>query len=606
GNLTVGDILKVSMLLSESHVDSSQLMGVNVYAVAGVPSDYNEMDNNISDIANLTRDFSFASVYGAETYTAEIGLSSNVTGGLFVAVGGDLLDDDNVYNLLLSSSNTSGSGLQSYVCYEGGSCVNVSAAGNFGVRVEKREVGLDGVWRRGFTVSDGIFYFIVRGLDVAGNWGNVSSRTVRVDSSGPSTPNMLNPVAQVNTTTVSFNWTAASDIDSGVDGYYLQVSAVSTFSSTVYSAFVGNFTNASVTVPGPAAYYARVKARNLAGVYGSYSSIISKTVDTTAPVTTIVTPQGTTVHSDVVISVETNEQAQCRYSVASAPYSSFSFTNSTYHETILGFPEGSNSLSVKCADLLNNENIASTDFDVDTLAAAASITFPYVSGFTDTIARFNITVASGSTPLSGYRKDEFSFKLGNSDYPYSISDRGNGIYTIAINTPLESGSYALELFRGSISSESAISVSNMLFMVSYSEAGIAPSDLGMIAYYVADNYSFGLASDEDSAVISAASSELNASSDIRSGSLFIFVSRPAAEVAKAEYLLESERFSDALEPSFGYGTGQHAQTIYAILRYNNIILIGNETLKTGIYNLVIENDGIDAATNKKRILIWAR
>jgi hypothetical protein len=599
GNMSAGDILIIKALLSESHVDSSQLMGLNAYAVEDLPSAFNEMANNISGIVNLSTDYSFAGIYGAEWSSAEIVISTNVS-RFFVALSGDFGDDDNVYNLLLSSSNTSTNSLQSYICIEGSGCLNASSGG-FGVSVEKKDVGIDGMWHKQFAVADGRFYFIARGMDPAGNWGNLSEYMISVDSSGPSTPVMLNPIAYVNTTTVAFNWTAANDIDSGIDNYYLEVSNDSSFGSLIYAAFVGNLTNASVGVPGSLTYYARVRARNLAGLLGSFSSPSITSVDITPPQVGIITPQGTIAHSDVVVSVGTDERAVCSYSIGTSPYVGFTFTNSSYHETIIGFASGSNSISVKCSDAMNNQNIDSANFEVNTAFSPGSINIPSLGGIAGRLLYFNISVSSGATQLGGYGKQEFAFRLDGSDYPFSVSDRGNGIYQFAIIAP-KSGTYPVEITLGGISGTSTISLSDMVFQAMYSENGIEPSSMDMLTYFVAENFSLGLASNDPSVSSLSGADSLKLSSS--AGDLFIFVTRPAAEVSKADNLLSAGTFEDSA--SFGYGKGQASQTIYAILKYSDVMLIGNETLKSGIYEIVLENDGIDSVTSKKRILIWAR
>jgi hypothetical protein len=69
---------------------------------------------------------------------------------------------------------------------------------------------------------------------------------------------------------VTFNWSAASDLDGGVSGFYLQMGTApdgfDLFNSQT------NATSQSVTVPYGTTLYARVQQINAAGIYGTYSS----------------------------------------------------------------------------------------------------------------------------------------------------------------------------------------------------------------------------------------------------------------------------------------------------------------------------------------------
>jgi hypothetical protein len=88
----------------------------------------------------------------------------------------------------------------------------------------------------------------------------------------PSTP--TDAGATTTSTTLTFSWTlgTSADAESGISGYYLQVATDTAFTNLKTNAYVGNVTSYSVSgcVVG-STYYARVRARNGAGAYGSYS-----------------------------------------------------------------------------------------------------------------------------------------------------------------------------------------------------------------------------------------------------------------------------------------------------------------------------------------------
>jgi hypothetical protein len=150
-----------------------------------------------------------------------------------------------------------------------------------------------------YTVTGGLqnvtYYARIRAKNGAGLYGTYSGTSdgIRVDLTGPSgTPGSPNDQgAAINSTSLVFNWTAgtAADADSGIANYYLEVANNPSFTSPSFGQDVGNVT--SYTVNGCAQggkYYAHVRAKNGAGVYGSYSTasdgiIVDITVPTGVP-----------------------------------------------------------------------------------------------------------------------------------------------------------------------------------------------------------------------------------------------------------------------------------------------------------------------------------
>jgi hypothetical protein len=76
-------------------------------------------------------------------------------------------------------------------------------------------------------------------------------------------------------TSLTFNWTAgtAVDAESGISGYTLQVSTNTSFSTFAYNEYVGNVVTKAISgCTNGLTYYARVRARNGATLYGSYTA----------------------------------------------------------------------------------------------------------------------------------------------------------------------------------------------------------------------------------------------------------------------------------------------------------------------------------------------
>ncbi|MEW6558228.1 MAG: FlgD immunoglobulin-like domain containing protein [Elusimicrobiota bacterium] len=120
------------------------------------------------------------------------------------------------------------------------------------------------------------------------NSGNNNTYWIFLDATAPtgspSTP--IDAGVYSSSSTLTFNWTlgTGSDPDSDIVGYYLQIGTLPG-SNDKFDGYVGNVTSYSVTgcVDGET-YYARVKAKNEAGLYSDWSANSDGiTVDLTAP-----------------------------------------------------------------------------------------------------------------------------------------------------------------------------------------------------------------------------------------------------------------------------------------------------------------------------------
>ncbi|MBI2550034.1 fibronectin type III domain-containing protein [Candidatus Woesearchaeota archaeon] len=609
-NLSANDVVRVTVQLAEASTSSPDAMGFRVYIITAVPTSFAMNGSNVSLIADTSSDISFvSSILDATSYTVEIPMTTPVTGSrFFVAVAGDAADDNNRHNLLLAVSNSSiDSSTQSYQCGEvTGVCSNTTDTAEYGIKVDVRDLKQDDIWDRAYTVGDGRMYFHVKAKDKAGNFGDTTNYSLLVDTSPPSTPQMSEPSKFTNTTSVTFNWTQSRDADSGVDNYSLQVDNNSDFSSREFYAWVNNVTNYTVTgLTADATYYARVHSRNLAGVNSSLSSSVSTVIDTTAPSITFSKPSSTGVvaSQNVVLAVNTNEKAICTYNLNSAPYLNFTYTNSTYHETRVSANTGSNTVLVKCHDTILNENSpVSTTFDVSTTSTASSITLQSPTVFTGDVVRTDVIVTTSSSQRLGeLGTGAFTVKINGGSIPASVFDNGAGNYTLVFDSPATNGTYTMGVDVGSATATATLTVRALLFTVQYVQSGISSNSGDRLIYFLAGNFSLGLATDSRSFDKSSTSSALNLTSDARAGTAYIFVTRQSGGVERVEGLLKERKFLDSANPSFGYAIDQDTFVVFTDLEYDDISLAGNKTLTAGRYNLIIENKGFDATLNKTKL-----
>lgn len=145
------------------------------------------------------------------------------------------------------------------------------------------------------TLSDTIYYWRVKATDVVNNEGVFSSIwQFEIDTQLPSTPTLVTPVGGgwLNNTLVDLQWSTVLAIVGGHNQdpdlrapirYVLQIDVTPSFVSPVY---VDTLVSAVTTVSlSEAFYYWRVRAYDLAGNQGPYSTIDSFGVDVSAPTT---------------------------------------------------------------------------------------------------------------------------------------------------------------------------------------------------------------------------------------------------------------------------------------------------------------------------------
>jgi len=146
------------------------------------------------------------------------------------------------------------------------------------------------------TDYKGIYYIAVMPYLELYNSGDSYALCANFSSlSADTTPPTGNPSAPIDRglysgSTVTFQWTqsSAQDNESGIVGYYLQVSTNVSFAFNIFDADIGNYLIKEITgCLNGFTYYAKVRAKNGVGFYSTYSGISNGiTIDVTPPVGT--------------------------------------------------------------------------------------------------------------------------------------------------------------------------------------------------------------------------------------------------------------------------------------------------------------------------------
>ncbi len=279
---------------------------------------------------------------------------------------------------------------------------------------------------------NGVWYFFI---EASRNTGIASPITFYVDevsydeiavvtdttppTGTPSVP--TDQGASTTSTSLVFNWTigTSADTQSGINGYYLQVARDTGFANLVFNTDVGNVTSYTVTsgVAAGNTYYARVRAKNGVGLYGSFSGtsdgILVQTADTTAPVISSVASSGLTA-SGATVTWTTNEASntQVEYGLTTSYGSSSTLNTSlvTSHSVALTGLNASTlyHYRVKSRDAAGNL-ATSADYSLttasaaDTTAPTGTPTVPTDAGTysTSTSIVFNWTIGTSADAQSG-------------------------------------------------------------------------------------------------------------------------------------------------------------------------------------------------------------
>ncbi len=76
-----------------------------------------------------------------------------------------------------------------------------------------------------------------------------------------------------------------------------------------------------------------------------------------------------------------------------------------------------------------------------------------------------------------------------------------------------------------------------------------------------------------------------------SNRLFVFVTKPGADTAERESYVVNNTFFDLMNPSIGFPLSIEQRDISTILNYQDLEIVGNQSVQAGRYTLVITNNG---------------
>lgn len=158
--------------------------------------------------------------------------------------------------------------------------LDVSTSGAFSSYVSGHSnlsVGNVTTWSVSGLTANTTYYYRVRAYNSGGTSGNSGTISVRILPNPPPAP-IVNAATSVSTNGFTANWNSAGD----ASGYWLDVSASSTFGSYVsgyQNLNVGNTTSQSVTgLNANTTYYYRVRAYNYGGMSGDSGTITATTL----------------------------------------------------------------------------------------------------------------------------------------------------------------------------------------------------------------------------------------------------------------------------------------------------------------------------------------
>ena len=237
-----------------------------------------------------------------------------------------------------------------------------------------------------------------------------------------------------------------------------------------------------------------------------------------------------------------------------------------------------------------------------TTSSAGSVTLQSPTVFTNDVVRTDVILTtSGGQRLGELKPGAFTVKIDTSPISFSVFDNGAGNYTLMFNAPQKNGTYSMQVTAGSAEATSTLTVQPLLFTVQYVQPGVSATTAGNLIYFVGANFTVGFATDSKSSAKSSTSSAINLTSDAADGTAFIFVTRKSGDVERVQGLLKDRKFLESVSPSFGYAIDQNKFVVFTNLEYDDIALVGNRTLTTGRYSLIIENKGFDTSLNKTRL-----
>jgi len=412
-------------------------------------------------------------------------------------------------------------------------------------------------------LASGKYYFHIKARDLAGNWGNQSSETLKIDLTTPSTPQLLNQSIASSTTNLSFNWTESRDVTSGISYYFVNITRQDN-NQILFNGSVGNVTNYTIEANPNTDYFINIRSYDLASNPSLWSSQASAQIDIDPPIIRLLKPIGRIITHKPYFLVSTNEESRCTYTETTGneilPYDGtprtnpFDYTNSTYHEslTTLNSTYSNFSFGIICTDNIGNWNQTNISFIVNS-QPPSSIQFSlkniYYSG---TISSFNMIVTNSLGAIGDMSKDTLTIKINDTTISdFSLFDNGAGNYTVKFNVPPITTNSTLIITWYDQSSSTSINIIPLFYNVHYTSQGINPIRYDYLAYAKNSLFTIGIGM-TNLTNLSSSNNTINLNSANLKTDSFIFLTTPTAQPNKREKYLKQNNLLNLFNPSFGY------------------------------------------------------
>ncbi len=550
---------------------------------------FNETGFNFQNNDNITVNVTVVNSAGLTTTTTSDGLVIDLLDPLPTTIRSSI--PENIWNSTntvsfnwSSSDNVSGIYAYSYILSIGGDEPDNVPEGNIGNLASE-------ISKTYLNVADNIYYFKIKAKDNAGNWGNVTNYTLRIDATAPPRPTLLSELFNATNRSVVYTYTSVSDL-SGIELYQINITDETDDNSTLYTT---NSTSFKFNNTNHTNYYFKVRAKNGAGLWSIWSDEKITISDITRP-GFWVKPQGNITSTTPIFVVMTNEISICQYKNASSSFTNFTYTNSTFHETKVTSNGGTYTIS--CTDRYGNVNTTTIIFNYTTGSVTTAPVVSVGKAFIGEIVNISVDTIEDYGELA---KSRFIVYLNqNRVNDYSLFDLGRGNYTIALRAPKRAGIYIINISVDSVSTQTALDVENLTLTFGYTDSGFYPENTSQIVYNEEANYTVGLATDSDVVGRNVSSSSMQMKGYVKDNNI-IFVTDKIDNINKRNTRLERQEFFDLYKPSFGYTIGNDNE-IKIILSYSNYIINGSEELDMGKYSFLIKNIR-PTISNKKTLLV---
>ena len=251
-------------------------------------------------------------------------------------------------------------------------------------------------------ISNGTWYFHVRALDGAGNWGSTSHYTIKIDTTPPAAITDLR-AQDVTESTVTLAWTAATDTESGISSYkiYRDGSELASVPSAT-----ATYSDTGVT-PG-ATYTYEIRAINGAGLSSAAGNTVQATpgaVTSALTVTSVRAPNQTTVVVTFDRDVEqSGAEDSANYSIDKGMTISKASLSPNFSTVTLTTGE---SLSAGTVYTLTINNVKDRAISSNVIAPDSQATFSYTSVDPDLAGWWKFDGNTGDSSGNGNNADSY-------------------------------------------------------------------------------------------------------------------------------------------------------------------------------------------------------